>query len=81
MDPQDPASTLFTLDDAIETMEQESLDIGIASVLVALDHATGALRDVVVPSGWVLLGLPSYPSPPLFFLYPNHRLPAVPYSL
>ena len=41
---------LFTLDDANETMEQESLNVGIVSVLEALDHATGALYDVVVPS-------------------------------
>jgi len=57
---------LFTLDAAIETMEQESLDIGIASVLVALDHATGALRDVVVPSGQVLLGPASCAFLPLY---------------
>ena len=44
-------STLFTLEDAIESMERESLDVGIASVLEALDHARGALHDVVVPSG------------------------------
>ena len=42
---------LFTLDDAAESMEQESLDVGIASVLEALYHATGGLHDVVVPSG------------------------------
>jgi len=48
--PQDPASTLFTLNDAAESMERESLDVGIASVLEALDHARGALRDVVIPS-------------------------------
>ena len=52
---------LFTLDDTVESMERESLDVGIASVLEALDHATGALRDVVVPSGRVLLGPASYP--------------------
>ena len=46
-------STLFTLDDAAESMEQESLDVGITSMLEALDHARGALRNVVVPSGWV----------------------------
>ena len=50
-DPQDPASTLFTLDDAIESMEWESLDVGIASVLEYLDHATGVLHDIVFPSG------------------------------
>ena len=55
-DPQDSASMLFTLDDAAESMEWESLNVGIMSMLEALDHAMGALRDVVVPSGWVLLG-------------------------
>ena len=46
---------LFTLDDATESMECESLDVGITSMLEALDHAMGALRDIVVPSGQVLL--------------------------
>ena len=66
MDPQDPTSTLFTLDDVIESMELESLDVGIVSVLEALDHATGALRDVVVPSGRVLLDPASCPFLPLY---------------
>jgi hypothetical protein len=57
---------LFTLDDAAESMEWESLDVGIASVLEALDHATSALRDIFVPSGRVLLGPASCP---FFFLY------------
>ena len=43
----------FTLDDATESMERESLDVGIASMLEALDHARGALCDVVVPFGQV----------------------------
>ena len=42
---------LFTLDDATESMEWESLDVGIESVLEALDHARGALCDVVIPFG------------------------------
>ena len=50
---EDPTSTLFTLDDAVESMERESLDMGITSVLEALDHARGALHNVVVPSGRV----------------------------
>ena len=37
--PEDPMSTLFTLDNAIESMERESLDVGFASMLKALDHA------------------------------------------
>ena len=44
---------LFALDAAVESMEWESLDVGITSVLEALDHARGALRDIVIPSGWV----------------------------
>ena len=51
--PQDPVSTLFTLDDIVESMERESLDVGVTSMLEALDHAQGALADVVVPTGWV----------------------------
>ena len=53
MNPQDPTSTLFTLDDAAESMERESLDEGIAAMLKALDHARGALREVVIPTGRV----------------------------
>ena len=37
-------------------MEWESLDVGIVSMLEALNHALGALRDIVVPSGRVLFG-------------------------
>ena len=66
MDPQDPALTLFTLDDAAESMERESLDVGIASVLEALNHATGALHDVVVPSGHILFGPASCAYLPLY---------------
>ena len=80
-DLQDLASMLFTLDDAIESMERESLDVGIASVLEALDHIVGALRNVVVPSGQILLGPASCPfSSYIYFLYPDHHLPTIPYS-
>ena len=44
---------LFTLDDVAESMELESLDMGIAFVVEARDHARGALHDVVVPSSRV----------------------------
>ena len=57
---------LFTLDDDTESIERESLDVGIASVLKALDHATGALRYVIVPFGWVLLGPASCRYLPLY---------------
>ena len=56
MSTQDPVSTLFTLDDTVESMERESLDVGVVSVLEALDHAAGELCDVIGPSGRVLLG-------------------------
>ena len=42
---------VFTLDDTVESMERESLDVGIVSMLEALNHATGASRDVIVPPG------------------------------
>ena len=45
---------LCTLDDDTESMEWESLNVWITSVLEALDHAVGALRDVIVPSSRVL---------------------------
>ena len=66
MDPQDLVSMLFTLDDAMVSMEWESLDVGIASMLEALDHATGALCNIVVPSRRVLLGPASCPFLPLY---------------
>ena len=68
-DPQDPASMLFTLDDAVESMERESLDVGMASMLEALDNTTGALHDVVVPSGRVLFGPTFCPYPSLYAFY------------
>ena len=51
--PQEPTSTLFTLDDDTKSMERESLDVGVASMLEALDQTRGALCDVFVPSGRV----------------------------
>ena len=57
---------LFTLDDATESMERESLDVLITSMLEALDHAIGTLRDVVVPSVLVLLDPTSCPFLPLY---------------
>ena len=50
-------------------MERESLDVGIASMVEALNHATGALRDVVVPSGRVLFGPAFWPYPSLSAFY------------
>ena len=71
----------FTLDDAVESMEHESLDVGITSVLEALDHATGTLHDVVY-SLWAGIVWPCFLpfSSSIYFLYPDHRLSIVPYS-
>ena len=56
----------FTLDEDTESMERESLDVGIMSVLEALDHAIGALHDIVVSSGQVWFGPTSCPFLPLY---------------
>ena len=50
MAAQDPTSALFSLDDHSESMEREGLDIGISTMLEALDQARGALREIVVPT-------------------------------
>jgi hypothetical protein len=52
-DRQDPTSTLFTLDDAAEEMEWESIDVGVTSVLEALDNMMGVLCDIVTLAGRV----------------------------
>ena len=72
---------LFTLDDDAESMEWESLDVGIVSVLEALDHARGALRDVVIPFDRVLAWSCFLPfSFSIYFLYSDHCFPTVPYT-
>ena len=53
MNPQDPTSTLFILDDAAESMERESLDEGITAMLDALNHARGTLCDIIIPTSRV----------------------------
>ena len=50
---QDPASVLFSLDDAIESLEWENLDVGLSAVMGALREASGALREILVPSSRV----------------------------
>ncbi|XP_066373666.1 uncharacterized protein [Miscanthus floridulus] len=47
---QDPTSALLSLDDHAESMEQEGLDIGISTMLGALDQARGALREIIIPT-------------------------------
>ena len=50
MNAQDPTSALFTLDDHSESMERESLDFGLSTMMNALDQVRGALREIVVPT-------------------------------
>jgi len=50
MAAQDPTSALFLLDDHAESMEREGLDVGISTMLEALNQARGALREIVVPT-------------------------------
>ena len=50
MAAQDPSSALFALDDHSKSMEREGLDIGISTLLEALDQARGALREIVIPT-------------------------------
>ena len=50
MAAQDPASSLFSLDDHSKSMEREGLDIRISTMLNALDQARGALREIVIPT-------------------------------
>ena len=52
-DPQDPTSILFSLDDATESIERESLNEGILAMMEVLNQARGVLRDVIIPTGWV----------------------------
>ena len=48
MDPQDPMSILFSLDDATETIERESLNEGISAMMDVLNQARGVLCDVII---------------------------------
>ena len=50
MDARDPTLALFSLDDVAESMERENLDIGFSAVMNALNQASGALRQIIVPS-------------------------------
>ena len=50
MDAQDPMSALFMLDDHSESMEQESLDFGLSTMMNDLDQVRGALCEIVVPT-------------------------------
>jgi len=53
MDPQDPTSILFSLNDATESIERESLNQGITTMMEVLNQARGVLRNIIIPTGWV----------------------------
>ena len=78
--PEDSTSTLLSLDDAAESLEWESLDVGIASVLEGLDHARGPCATLsFTPTGYSL-DPASRPFLSLYiFLYSDHRFLLVPY--
>jgi len=44
---------IFTLDDGAKDKDRESLGNRIMAMLDALNHAQGALRDIIVPTGQV----------------------------
>jgi len=50
MSPRDPSSVALSLDDHAESMERESLDLGISSMMEALNQAGEVLREVFVPT-------------------------------
>ena len=53
MDLKEPTSILFSLDDATESTERESLNGGISAMMDVLNQARGVLRDVIIPNGQV----------------------------
>ena len=65
--PQDPMMTLFSLDDAAESMEWENLDIGFSTMMDALSKASGILHEILIPTSRVSTESP--PSFSLFFAY------------
>ena len=60
MDAWDPTSALFSLDNVAESMERENLDIRFSAVMNALNQASGALREIIVPSSWVSASFSSF---------------------
>ena len=68
MDAQDPTSALFSLDDVAESMERENLDIGFSAVVNALNQASGALREIIVPSSRVSASFSTFFSYPCVFV-------------
>ena len=53
MDPHDPTSILFSLDNATESIERESLNEGILAMMDVLNQARGVLHDIIIPTGQV----------------------------
>ena len=53
MAAQDPTSALFMLDDHAESMERESLDFGLLTMMNALNQVRGGLHEIVVPTSQV----------------------------
>ena len=53
MDPQDPTSILFSLDDATESTERESINGGISAMKDVLNQVRGIMRDIIIPTGRV----------------------------
>ena len=62
MAAQDPTLALFTLDDHAESMERESLDVGLSTMMNALDQVRGALHEIVVPTSQVFACSSSFSS-------------------
>ena len=53
MAAQDPTSALFTLDDHAKSMERESLDFGLSTMMNVVNQVRGALREIIVPTSQV----------------------------
>ena len=69
MDARDPSSALFSLDDVAESMEQENLDLGFSAVMNALNQASGALCEIIIPSSRVSASFSSFFSYPCVFVF------------
>ena len=53
MAAEDPTSALFSLNDAAESMEPKNLDIEFSAMMDALSQVSGALQEILVPTGRV----------------------------
>ena len=67
MDARDLTFALLLLDDVAESMERENLDIRFLAVMNALNEATGALREIIIPCSQVsALWSPFFSCPRVF---------------